>query len=165
MTRLLIPTILLASATLVAQQPAAPQPHDHAQMNARGQKGMGFDQAATTHHFYLLEEGGAIQVTVKNASDKSNLTAIQAHLPHIAKLFAAGDFSTPHYVHGKDVPGSQALKRLRDRITYSYEDIPGGGRVRLTTRHASALSAVHEFLRYQITEHKTGDPMQVTRLP
>jgi hypothetical protein len=55
------------------------------------------------------------------------------------------------------------MKRLRDRIAYAYEDVPGGGRVRITTRHATALAAVHQFLRYQITDHKTGDRLEITR--
>jgi hypothetical protein len=28
--------------------------------------------------------------------------------------------------------------------------------------HARALLAVHEFLRFQITDHKTGDPLTVS---
>ncbi|MGH9173948.1 MAG: hypothetical protein ACRD1H_06305, partial [Vicinamibacterales bacterium] len=46
----------------------APQPAQdhHAQMTARGEKAMGFDQARTSHHFYLYEDGGAIEVTVKD---------------------------------------------------------------------------------------------------
>jgi len=31
--------------------------------------------------------------------------------------------------------------------------------VRITTKDARALEAVHAFLRYQIKEHRTGDPM------
>ena len=156
----LLLSLLLALSTVAAQQ------HDpHAHMNARGEKAMGFDQQATTHRFYLYEDGGEIEVTVKDRNDKANLTAIRSHLPHIAKMFADGDFSTPHFVHAGDVPGSAEMKRLRDRIAYAYDEIPNGGRVRITTRFARALSAVHEFLRYQITDHKTGDSLEITRKP
>jgi hypothetical protein len=34
--------------------------------------------------------------------------------------------------------------------------------VRITTGNRDALKAVHEFLRYQIREHKTGDPLAVS---
>jgi hypothetical protein len=160
MNKLLLPLVVVLGALVSAQQ------HDqHAQMNARGDQAMGFDQNATSHHFYLYEDGGEIEVTVKNAKDKVNLDAIRSHLPHIAKMFAAGDFSTPHFIHAQDVPGSAEMKRLRDRIAYAYEDIPNGGRVRITTRFARALSAVHEFLRYQITDHKTGDSVEVKQKP
>ena len=55
------------------------------------------------------------------------------------------------------------MQRLRDRIAYRHEDMRDGGRIRISTRHARALAAVHEFLRFQITEHKTGDSLEVTR--
>ena len=148
---------LLLLVLTVTAVPLAQQPHD--QMNARGQKAMGFDPNATTHRFLLHDDGGSIQVTVKNRRDRKNLGAIRAHLPHIAKMFAAGDFSMPHFIHAGNVPGTDGMKRLRDRIVYRYEDIPNGGRVSITTRHVSALAAIHEFLRYQITAHKTGDPL------
>ena len=159
MTQLLLTLVLALSAALTAQHPQ----DDHAQMAVRGAKTMGFDQAAATYHFHLHEDGGAIQVTVNDPEDKTNLEAVRAHLPQISKMFAAGDFSTPHFIHEDNVPGTEGMTRLRDRIAYAYEDIPNGGRVRITTRHARALSAVHGFLRYQITEHKTGDPLQVIR--
>jgi hypothetical protein len=159
-------TKLLLLGALLSVTVAAQSPHDqHSQMTARGEKAMGFDQNATTHHFHLHEDGGAIEVTVNDSKDRTNLDAIRSHLPHIAKMFAAGDFSTPHFIHAEDVPGSADMKRLRDRIAYAYEDIPNVGRVRISTRHAPALLAIHEFLRYQITDHKTGDPLQVPRKP
>ena len=158
----------LAVTSALAQTPqsaGSTSPHEaHVQMNTRGNQGMGFDQAATTHHFYLREDGGVIEVTVKDPKDKTNLTGIRAHLPDVMKLFAAGNFSTPDFVHDESVPGTEEMKRLRDRIAYAYQDVPNGGRINIKTRHARALSAVHEFLRYQITEHHTGDPMQVTRI-
>ena len=137
----------------------------HAGMNARGDKAMGFDQAATTHHFFLYEDGGAIEVTVKDRADKASLTAIRAHLPHIVQSFGQGDFSDPAFVHDQAVPGTETMTRLRDRIAYKYEDVRDGGRVRITTRHARARAAVHEFLRFQIEEHKTGDSLEMMRPP
>jgi hypothetical protein len=148
---------LMEGGTLVPPQ----DPHSH--MNARGEKVMGFDQAATSHHFFLYEDGGAIEVTVKDRSDKKNLSAIREHLPQIVKLFAKGDFSLPGFVHAQPVPGTEDMNRLRDRIAYAYEDVRDGGRVRITTRHARALAAVYQFLRFQIQDHKTGDSLEVTR--
>jgi hypothetical protein len=158
MNRSVIPVVLALSVVAAAQD-------HHGQMPARGAQAMGFDEDATTHHFHLYEDGGAIEVTVKDRKDTANLAAIRTHLPHIMKMFAAGDFSTPHFVHEQNVPGSAAMARLRDRIGYAYEEVPGGARVRITTRHARALSSVHEFLRYQITDHKTGDSLEIKRAP
>ena len=50
---------------------------------------MGFDQHKTAHHFYLFEDGGAIEIAVKDAADTVNRDAIRAHLPHIAMRFGA----------------------------------------------------------------------------
>jgi hypothetical protein len=54
-----------------------------------------------------------------------------------------------------------ALQRLKSSVTYTFEETPGGGRVRITSDVAEAPAAVHEFLRYQIREHHTGDPIVV----
>ena len=53
---------------------------------------MGFDQARTTHHFLLFDDGGAIDVGVKEPGDTKNRDAIRSHLPHIAMMFGEGDF-------------------------------------------------------------------------
>jgi hypothetical protein len=51
------------------------------------------------------------------------------------------------------------MKRLKKQIQYSYEPVDSGGRVVIKTTNPEALKAVWEFLRFQITEHKTGDPV------
>jgi hypothetical protein len=159
-TKANIGVLMLAIAAVVSLHG---QDH-HGQATARGEKAMGFDLAKTAHHFYLYEDGGAIQVTVLDRKDKVNLHAVQSHLAHISQMFAAGDFSTPHFVHAQNVPGVEAMTRLKDRITYVYDDLADGGRVRISTRHARALLAIHQFLRFQIEDHKTGDTPHVTRV-
>jgi hypothetical protein len=42
-------------------------------------------------------------------------------------------------------------------------ETPKGGRVNIVTTDAAALGAVHEFLKYQIVEHKTGDSTTATK--
>ena len=160
MTKPLVTLVL--SATALASVAAESQDR-HAQMMARGEHAMGFDQDKTTHHFYLYDDGGAIEITVKNEKDRVSLDAIRSHLPHIATLFASGDFSVPGFIHDRAVPGSAVMTQNKDRIAYVYQDIANGGRVRITTRAARALMGVHEFLRFQITDHKTGDSLEVTR--
>jgi hypothetical protein len=141
------------------------QNHDahHRDMLARGAQTMGFDQERTVHHFLLSEDGGAIEVAVKDASDHANLHAIRQHLPEIAGRFKAGDFGKPALTHAQQVPGTVEMTRLKDRITYQYEDTPLGGRVRIVTRDAAALTAVHAFLHFQIEDHRTGDSGRVER--
>jgi len=134
---------------------------DHRDMLTRGAQAMGFDQARTVHHFLLYEDGGAIDVAVKEASDHANLHAVREHLQQIAGLFKAGDFGKPALTHAQQVPGTADMARLRDRITYQYEETPLGGRVRIVTRDAAALAAVHAFLQFQIADHQTGDSAAV----
>src|SRR3970040_514738 len=47
---------------------------------------MGFDQERTVHHFLLYEDGGAIDVAVREASDHGNLHAVRQHLQEIAGI-------------------------------------------------------------------------------
>ena len=124
---------------------------------------MGFDQEKTTHHFYLYSDGGAIDVAVNDAADKTNLDAIRGHLPHIAMMFSQGNFEAPMLVHDTNVPGTAEMGKLKDRITYRYADTPKGGRVNMITTDAEALKAVHAFLKFQITDHKTGDSLEVRK--
>jgi hypothetical protein len=147
-------TLLLT--LLIALHPAAGQD----QMNARGAEAMGFDQEKTAHHFLLYEDGGAIDISVKDPADATNRDAIRAHLPHIAMMFGAGQFEQPHFIHATDeVPGTTTLTRLKDRIRYEYRESPTGGRLEVVTTDPEALEALHAFLRFQIADHKTGDPM------
>jgi hypothetical protein len=118
---------------------------------------MGFDQERTVHHFLLFEDGGAIDVAVKEASDHANLHLVRQHLQQIAGLFKAGDFGTPALTHAQQVPGTAAMTRLKDHITYQYEETPAGGRVRIAARDADARAAIHAFLHFQIHDHRTGD--------
>jgi hypothetical protein len=134
--------------------------HAHA-LEPRGDEGMGFSQAKTTHHFRLRADGGAIEVTVRDANDTESLGRIRAHLAHVREMFAAGNFSIPIFVHGRMPPGSATMKRRAGSIRYGYEDVPGGGRVVISTDDLDALDAVHDFLRFQIVEHETGDPSAV----
>jgi hypothetical protein len=155
------------SAPAGAQQPQQGQVHDHdahhRDMLTRGAQAMGFDQERTVHHFLLYEDGGAIDVAVKEASDHANLHAVRQHLQQIAGLFKTGDFGKPALTHAQQVPGTADMTRLKDRITYQYEETPGGGRVRIMTRDTEALAAVHAFLHFQIEDHRTGDSGVVQR--
>jgi hypothetical protein len=137
----------------------------HASVMSRGAKGMGFDQKKTTHHFVLLNTGGRIEVTANDGADSENIRAIRAHLTHIAAAFASGEFALPMFIHGQTPPGVPEMKRLQTAIEYRYEEIPRGGRVVITTANPRALDAVHQFLKFQIEEHQTGDPLTVRAAP
>ncbi len=123
---------------------------------------MGFDLDKTAHHFRLTDTGGRIEVAATRESDATSVIEIRTHLRHIAHAFAEGRFEAPFATHGEVPPGVPAMQARKGAITYRYEEMKGGGRVVITTADAGALAAVHEFLRYQIREHKTGDPVTLT---
>jgi len=133
----------------------------HTQMNERGEKGMGFSQTTTTHHFLLKSNGGVIQVEANDSADTTNRNEVRMHLGHISKAFQSGDFDIPMFVHDTVPPGVPEMKRLRKDIQYSFEETPNGGRVVISSANKEAIEAIHRFLRFQIEEHKTGDQMDV----
>jgi hypothetical protein len=159
--------ILTASARgLFAEEPAhnhddmadCPMKADHAAaVNERGDEGMGFSHTKTTHHFRIGTDGGAIEVTANDAKDQTSRDQIRMHLAHIATMFGDGNFEIPMFVHDQKPPGADVMKRMKSSIVYRYEEMETGGRVRITTTDPEALRAVHDFLRFQIEEHGTGD--------
>jgi hypothetical protein len=152
---------VLGSLSLTAASLAAHQDH-HASPNQRGAMVMGFDQALTTHHFLLFTDGGAIEVSANDSSDARNRDAIRSHLPHIAMMFGQGNFEAPMLVHdSKNVPGTSVMTARKDTIRYEYVETPNGGRVNIVTTDPESLAAIHAFLKFQIADHKTGDPITV----
>ncbi len=166
-------TLVAAALLLGAQHPQMPAGMSHEQhleqmrkeeaLKQRGADAMVFDQDATTHHFTLTATGGAIEVTVRNGADDKNLIAVRAHLRAIADEFARGRFDKPFQTHGEVPPGVAAMQASAGAIAFRYQDLSDGGAVRIEASDAGLLQAVHAFLRYQITEHHTGDALDVKR--
>ncbi|MGB7282042.1 MAG: hypothetical protein WBE13_07270 [Candidatus Acidiferrum sp.] len=145
-------------------QPAAQDDHQQGIVQ-RGDHVMGFSHDKATHHFRLYSDGGAIEVDSNSAADTATRDEIRMHFGHIIKMFAAGDFSAPMLIHAQNPPGAETMKRLRDTIQFKLENTERGARIRIITRNADALGAVHEFLRFQIKDHQTGDSMEVASAP
>jgi hypothetical protein len=132
---------------------------DH--VNQSGDRVMGFEHTRTTHHFFLLQDGGEIRVEANSTQDSSSAVMIQAHLADVAAAFTAGDFSMPLQIHGVVPPGAATMTRLKNAIFYHYEPLEAGGRVLILTRDPAARAAIHEFIRFQIRDHQTGDPTDI----
>ncbi len=133
-------------------------PQHQADVEKHGDEAMGFPHDSTTHHFRIFADGGAIEVSVNESKDAENVQAIRSHLAHIVTMFENGDFSIPMFVHSQVPPGIPVMVEKRTAIAYSFEALPGGGRVRIKTDDQEALKAVHDFLNFQIEDHHTGDP-------
>ena len=151
---------ILCLASVLSSGPVVLAGQEH--HGSKAEAVMGFDQQRTAHHFYLFNDGGAIDVSVKNAADSANREAIRSHLPHIATMFGSGNFDAPMLVHDSpSVPGTKVMASRKGMIRYQYVETSDGGRVNIVTSDREALDAVHAFLKFQIAEHKTGDPAKV----
>jgi hypothetical protein len=163
--------VAVSNVMLPAQHPAMPAGMTHEahlaqidkdrELEKRGEAAMGFDQESTTHHFRLSRAGGAIEVATNDPADVAGRDQIRMHLRAIAADFASGNFAKPFATHGEVPPGVATMQARKNTLEFTYEDRPAGGAVSIKTADASTRQAVHDFLRYQIREHATGDPLTV----
>jgi hypothetical protein len=126
-------------------------------VNEHGDHVMGFSHEKTTHHFELRYEGGAIDVRANDVRDTESRNQIRTHFRHIARMFAEGNFNAPMLVHGVAVPGTATMTRLKNQLHWKLRETARGARITVTADNKESLDAVHEFLRFQIDDHKTGD--------
>ena len=127
-----------------------------AALQKRGEMTMGVDQYTSMHRFEPLPDGGRI-VLQRDSADSAGEATIRAHMKTIAAAFAAGDFTSPEFVHAMDsVPGTAVMSKLKNEITYTASDLPRGGEVRITTKNAEAVKAIHDFLAFQRHDHHAG---------
>ncbi len=159
-------TIVLVGFSLWSSAQEAEHSHaehaHHADVMQRGEHAMGFSQTATTHHFKLLPDGGYIQVQANSADDSENRDHIRMHLQRQAKNFTAGDFSRSEMTHARVLPGTPDMAKLKSSISYKYDEIERGARLRISSNDPAAVEAIHEFLKFQIQDHETGDPATVS---
>lgn len=152
-------TLLLLPRGLQAH---SQQSNEHSTgVEMRGDHAMGFSHETTAHHFRLLKDGGIIEVDVLKPGDEATRDKIRMHLSHIAAMFSANNFDVPMFIHDREPPGVSTMKQRHDSIAYTYQSTDLGAEVRITTEDAKALQAVHDFLRFQIQDHRTGDPITV----
>ena len=166
MKRIVLTSVLGVSLAASAQSPMKCPMHDQqgtsdphaAGVDMRGDHAMGFSHEATAHHFTLLPDGGIIEVDTNADHDDATRDQIRTHLTHIAAMFGANDFDVPMFIHDAAPPGVPIMKEKHDAITYTFQPTDRGGQVRITTHDPEALKAVHDFLNFQIVDHRTGDP-------
>ena len=154
--------LLLAVAVASAQSndSKSSADHQHDAMNSRGNVAMGFDQEKTTHHFKLAKNGGSVNVYVKNAEDKESVRQIREHLQHIAGEFKKGNFALPGFIHAQTPPGVPEMQKLKADITYTYAQTANGAEVKIESKNKDAVAAIQKFLKFQISDHRTGDKQE-----
>ncbi len=149
--------IFLVILALAGDPATCPMHAQHAAVDQRGDRVMGFSHQKTKHSFRLFADGGAVEVRANDAADAENVAAIRAHLKEIAADFAKGDFAKPREIHGRVPDGAEAMKALGGAVAYRYEELERGARVRIATKDARGVEAIHAFLKFQIADHHTGD--------
>ena len=155
--------MLILVAVLLLTSLGMSQDITHEQgVEKRGDQAMGFSHQMTTHHFVLTKDGGIVEVDADNPNDKASRDAIRQHLEHIATLFKQGDFDIPMFIHAQTPPGASTMKRLKDEITYETQATAKGAEVKIASANAEAVSAIHQFLKFQIKDHQTGDTTEVS---
>jgi hypothetical protein len=122
---------------------------------------MGFSHETTKHSFRLFADGGAVEVRANDAADAGSIAAIRKHLKEIAGEFAEGKFAKPEAIHARMPDGVDVMQELGAAITYRYEELERGARLRITTNDTRGVDAVHRFLKFQIGDHHTGDSGKV----
>jgi hypothetical protein len=149
----------LCMPVFVSAQVAPPSrpPNDSAfaATQSRGRQVMGVDQYTSTHVFESLPDGGRI-VLRRDSIDATGEATIRAHLADIREQFTKGDFTLPGVVHATTVPGTAVMVARKDRIRYVVEPLARGAQLRIITRDAEALKAVHEFLAFQRMDHRAA---------
>lgn len=119
----------------------------------RGADVMPFSLAATTHIFTKTADGGVQQVVTKRA-DPRQAGLIRQHLAMIAQQFAAGDFTGPEQIHGKDMPGLAALRAAKPgELTITYRDLHNGGEIAYRTDQPRLVTALHQWFDAQLSDH------------
>lgn len=149
-----------AAAQDHANCPMAMSEAHRAQVDERHDEATGVAHEGVVHHFALSADGGSIRLEVADASQVEARHRIREHLQIVARSFAAGDFALPMRIHDQVPPGVDTMKKHRGAIRYLYSASDTGGVVRISTRDAKALDAVHAFLRFQIEDHGTHDPTE-----
>jgi hypothetical protein len=132
-----------------------------AQKSDKDAKPLPFDEGKATQHFYLLKNGGAVEVSAKDPEDKTTISAIQKHLELQAKNYEKGNIDAPTTEKGKLPESVNTMKKLRKEITFEVMQLDAGAALRMFSVNTQARQAIQDFLKLQIEEHHTGDPTEV----
>jgi len=120
----------------------------------RGANVMPFDLELTTHIFTKTPKGGIQQVIVKNRKNTQQLKLIRQHLTKISNEFKQGDFSGPAKIHGKSMPGLNALSKAKqDQIKIVYKDLVDGAEITFSSNESAIIKAIHHYFDAQLRDH------------
>jgi len=120
----------------------------------QGKQVMPFDLNQTLHIFTKTEQGGVQQVISKDTENQAQITLIREHLSEISNQFKQADFSGPEKIHGKDMPGLEALRNAQPgSITILYQELADGAQISYTTDDSHLKNAIHQWFDAQLSDH------------
>ena len=120
----------------------------------RGKDVMPFSLKDTTHVFTKTSDGGIQRVVVKDVTNADQTKLVRAHLREIEQQFRKGDFSGPSHIHGKDMPGLDALRRAKPgQIAIAYRNVDGGAELAYRTSDLKMVAALHKWFDAQLSDH------------
>lgn len=145
--------VMMVSAQALSAAPADPE----RDMNLRFSKALGVEADKVVQHYYLVKNGGVVELTAKTPGDSATIAALQKYLNTQRDLFEKGKNETDAEVHGKVPDGMVGIKKFRNEITFFTAKTDNGALLRMFSVNPEARSAIQDYLRFQIIEHKTGD--------
>lgn len=156
MVRTLKITLALFALTVVvyAQSPAGDADQE---VNSRLSHALGVSLDKVTVHFYLVKNGGVIEFAAKDPNDSASIAAIQKYLQNQKDLWEKGKESAVTEVHAKPPESASTMRKLRNEITFYMAKTDNGAVLRMFSINEQAKNAIQDYLRFEITEHKTGD--------
>lgn len=125
-------------------------------MQDRGRIIMGVDQYTSVHRFEDLSSGGRVELQ-RTVDDSAGVNQIRRHFLEIAESIRRGDFRAPGLVHATTVPGVDVMMAKRQALRVEVRNLPRGGEMRITSEDPEVVKAIHEFMAFQRTEHRTED--------
>jgi len=145
----LLITVMLASAQTAMADPTQ-------EMNARFSKALGAGLDKVALHFYLVKNGGVIELASKDPNDTGTIEAIRKYLQSQKDLWEKGKDPVTE-VHAKAPESANLMRKLRNDITFYAAKTDTGAVLRMFSINEQARDAIQDYLKFEITEHKTGD--------
>lgn len=143
---------------VLAGAQAAPAANPEQEVESRFSRAMGVPVEKVTVHFYLVKNGGVVELSAKNPTDTTTAAALQKYLQNQKDLWEKGKETAVTDVHLRAPEAASTMRRLRNDITFFMAKTDSGGVLRMFSINEQARAAIQDYLRFEITEHKTGDP-------
>jgi hypothetical protein len=155
MGRILAVVLALLAMTGVAfaQAPTS----DDQEVPARFSRALGVSLDKVVVHYYLVKNGGVIELAAKDANDNATISALQKYLQNQKELWEKGKETAVTEVHSKPPECAGVMRKLRNDITFYVAKTDAGAVLRMFSINEQARNAIQDYLKFEIAEHKTGD--------